>query len=85
MTSYRLFTYCLKLKNNKVLIWGKDYDTRKYTYELFDMKTQKIKSIDFHISNLSNPVVLDDDSILWMGIRSKKGNAYILKFKEGVL
>lgn len=85
MKSYRLFTCCLKLKNNKVLIWGKDYYTRKLTYELFDMKTQKIKSINIDISNLSNPVVLNDDSILWMGINSKKGDAYILKFKEGVL
>lgn len=85
MASYRDFTRFLKLKNNKVLIWGKDYDTRKYTYELFDMKTQKIKTIDFHISDIDQPVVLDDDSILWMGILSQKGQAYILKFKEGVL
>ncbi len=85
MGSYRDFTRFLKLKNNKVLIWGKDYYTRKYTYELFDMKTQKIKTINFHISDIDQPVVLDDDSILWMGILSKKGDAYILKFKEGVL
>lgn len=85
LSVFREKVNCLKLKNNNVLIWGKDINSRSNVYEIFNMQTQTIHTIAFSKSCLVNPVILDDNSILWFGNGYEKGKVFVLRFKEGVL
>lgn len=82
------FESCVKLQNNKVLLWGYDSNIKrdKYdhyvTYQVFDMDTKEIKMLGYRTRLPKEaPVLLDDGTIFWLN----SGILYVSKIKEDFL